>query len=159
MELRENFTDEEWKNLVSLPYAVSMTVIEVAPSFLGAWGETKAMIQEPVRLAAESGSALVGLVSAEMQAEEKALVKEQQTMMRHDPAGYRATTIEAAKAASEALSNVPPDEATAYKTWVLAIGRKVAEAAKEHGVAVSDPETAALDEISRAFGIGAEVPA
>ncbi len=106
MELKENFTDEEWKNLVSLPYAISMAVIEAAPSFLGAWGETKAMMQEPVKLAAESGSALVGLVSAEMQSEEKALIKEQQTLARHDPTGYRNTTIEAAKSASEALSKV-----------------------------------------------------
>ncbi len=159
MELKENFTDEEWKNLVSLPYAVSVTVIEAAPSFFGAWGETKAMMQDPVKLAAESGSALVGLVSAEMQAEEKDLIKEQQSLARHDQAGYRTKTIEAARSASEALSKVSSDEATAYKKWVLAIGMKVAEAAKEHGVAVSDPEKAVLNEISGAFGIGAEVPA
>ena len=62
MDPRENFTDEEWKNLVSLPFAVSMTVIVAAPSIQGAWGESKAMIQEPVKLAAESGSAPVDLV-------------------------------------------------------------------------------------------------
>jgi hypothetical protein len=159
VELRENFTDEEWKNLVRLPYAISMTVIVAAPSVLGAWGETKAMIQEPVKLAAESGSALVGLVSAEMQSEERALVKEQQDLMKHDQTGYRNSTIEAAKAASAALSRVAPDEAMAYKKWALAIGRKVAEAAKEHGVAVSDPEKAVLDEIAEAFGIGVKAPA
>jgi hypothetical protein len=46
-----------------------------------------------------------------------------------------------------------PDDATAYKTWVLAIGQKVAEAAKEHGVAVSEPEMAVLSEVSAAFGM------
>lgn len=159
MELKENFTDEEWKNLVRLPFAISMTVIAAAPSFLGAWGETKAMVQEPVKLAAESGSALVGLVSAEMQSEEKALIKEQQDMLRHDQQGYRNATIEAARSASAALSKISPDEAMAYKKWALAIGEKVAEAAKEHGVAVSDPEKAVLDEIAGAFGITAQAPA
>lgn len=159
MELKESFTDEEWKNLVRLPFAISMTVIAAAPSFLGAWGETKAMVQEPVKLAAESGSALVGLVSAEMQSEEKALVKEQQDLLRHDQASYRNTTIEAAKSASAALSKISSDEAMAYKKWALAIGQKVAEAAKEHGVAVSDPEKAVLDEISEAFGISVKTPA
>jgi hypothetical protein len=159
MELKENFTDEEWKNLVDLPFAISMTVIAAAPSFLGAWGETKAMIQEPVTLAAQSGSALVGLVSAELQSEEKALVKEQQDLLRHNQAGYRNATIEAAKSASAALSKVSPDEAMAYKKWALAIGLKVAEAAKEHGVAVSDPEKAVLEEISEAFGISVKTPA
>jgi len=159
MELKENFTDEEWKNLVRLPFAISMTVIAAAPSVLGAWGESKAMIQEPVKLAAESGSALVGLVSAEMQSEERALIKEQQDLMRHEKTGYQNTTIEATKSASAALSKVSPDEAMAYKKWALAIGQKVAEAAKEHGVAVSDPEKAVLDEISEAFGISAKTPA
>ncbi len=39
MELRAQFTDDEWRNLVSLPYAISMAVIVAAPSVLGAWGE------------------------------------------------------------------------------------------------------------------------
>jgi hypothetical protein len=159
MELREQFTDDEWKNLVSLPYAISMAVIVAAPSVLGAWGESKAMMQEPARLAAESGSALVGLVSAEMQSKGKELIKEQQDLMKHDQTGYRNVTIEAAKSASLALSRVSPDEAMAYKRWSLAIGQKVAEAAKEHGVAVSEPERAVLDEISDAFGISAGIAA
>jgi hypothetical protein len=159
MELREQFTDDEWKNLVSLPYAISMAVIVAAPSFLGAWGESKAMIQGPKNLAAESRSALVKLISADMQSKEKELIKEQQNLMKHDKMGYRNKTIEAAKSASSALSRVSPDEAMAYKMWSLAIGRKVAEAAKEHGVAISDPEKAVLDEISNAFGISAGIPA
>jgi uroporphyrinogen-III synthase len=36
---------------------------------------------------------------------------------------------------------------------VLAIGQKVAEAAKEHGVAVSEPEKTVLGEVSAAFGM------
>jgi hypothetical protein len=35
----------------------------------------------------------------------------------------------------------------------MAIGQKVAEAAKEHGVAVSDPEKVALGEIKTALGL------
>ena len=159
MELREQFTDDEWKNLVSLPYAISMAVIVAAPSVLGAWGEMKAMMQEPIHLAAESGSALVGLVSAEMQSKGKELIKEQQDLMKRDQTGYRHMVIEAARSASGALSRVSPDEATAYKQWSLAIGRKVAEAAKEHGVAVSETEKAVLDEISDAFGISAGIAA
>jgi hypothetical protein len=155
MEIKENFTDDEWKNLVSLPYAISMTVIAAAPSILGAWGESKAMLTEPASLAAASGSALVGLISAEMQSKVKELVKEQQDLFKHDQMGYRNKTIEACRSAAEALLKLSPDEAMAYKEWVVAIGQKVAEAAKEHGVAVSDPEKAALNEISAALGIGA----
>lgn len=154
MGMKENFTPEEWENLMNLPYAVSMTVMVAAPSVMGAWGETKAMIQEPARLAAESGSALVGLLLAELQAKAKDLIREQQNLWKHDQAGYRTKTLEACRAAAAALAKVPPEEALAYKKWVLGIGLKVAEAAKEHGVAVSDPEKEALAGISTALGIG-----
>jgi hypothetical protein len=155
MGMKENFIPEEWENLLNLPYAVSMTVMVAAPSVMGVWGETKAMIQEPAHLAAESGSALVGLLLAEMQSRAKDLIKEQQNLWKHDQAGYRTKTLEACRAAAAALSKVPPEEALAYKTWVLAIGMKVAEAAKEHGVAVSDQEKEALAGISAALGISA----
>lgn len=155
MPMKEQFGENDWKNLVSLPYAVSMTVMAAAPSILGAWGETKAMVQEPPKLAAASGSELVSLVSADMQPNAKDLIKEQQNLMKQDQMGYRSRTIEACKSAAAALSAVPPDEAEAYKKWLLQIGEKVAEAAKEHGVVVSDPEKAALDEIAGALGLRA----
>jgi hypothetical protein len=156
MGIKENFTNGEWENLVSLPYAVSMTIMVAAPNVLGVWGETKAMMQEPANLAAKSGSALVGLLLAEMQPKIKELMKKQQDTWKHDQAGYRGKTLEACRSAATALTKVPAEEAEAYKKWVLSIGLKVAEAAKEHGVAVSDPEKAALAEISGALGVGTD---
>jgi hypothetical protein len=81
-------------------------------------------------------------------------MKDQQNAWKHDQAGYRTKTLDACRSAATSLAKVPPEEGLAYKKWVLAIGLKVAEAAKENGVAVSDPEKAALAEISAALGIG-----
>jgi hypothetical protein len=153
MGMKENFTSDEWENLVGLPYAVSMAIMVAAPNVLGVWGETKAMMQEPANLAAKGGSALVGLLLAEMQPRIRDLMKKQQETWKHDQAGYRAKTLEACRSAATSLAKVPPDEALAYREWVLAIGLKVAEASKENGVAVSDPEKAALAEISGALGV------
>ncbi len=155
MGLKENFTSDEWENLIGLPYAVSTTIMFAAPNVLGIWGETKATMQEPANLAAKSGSPLVGLLLAEMQPRIKELMKKQQETLKHDQAGYRGKTLEACRSAAAALSKVPPEEALAYKTWVIAIGLKVAEAAKEHGVAVSEPEKAAIAELSMALGVSA----
>jgi len=155
MPMKEQFGENDWKDLESLPYAVSITVMAAAPSILGAWGETKAMLEEPPRLAAASGSELVSLVSADMQPRARELIKEQQNLMKQDQMGYRSRTIETCKSAAAALSAVSPEEAEAYKKWLLQIGEKVAEAAKERGVAVSDPEKAALDEIAGALGLPA----
>jgi len=155
MGLRETFTSDEWENLLRLPYAVSMTVMMAAPNMLGIWGETKAMMQQPAGLAAASGSSLVGLLVAEMQSRARDLIAEQQTIWRSDQGGYRTKTLEACRAAATALAKVPPEEAQAYKGWVLAIGNRVAEASREGGVAVSEPEKAALAEITGALGVGA----
>ena len=154
MGMKENFTTVEWENLISLPYAVSMTVMVAVPSILGLWGETKATMQEPANLAAASGSAIVGLLLAEIQFRIKDLMKDQQNAWKHDQAGYRTKTLDACRSAATSLAKIHPEEGLAYKKWVLAIGMKVAEAAKENGVAVRDPEKAALAEISSALGIG-----
>jgi len=155
MGLKENFTTDEWKNLISLPYAVSMAIMMAAPNVMGIWGETKAMMQEPPHLATTSGSAIAALVLAEAQPKMKELVKEQQHLWKQDQAGYRTKILAACTSARAALTKAPPEEALAYKKWILAIGLKVAEASKEHGVAVSDPERVALAEISSALGINA----
>ena len=125
-----------------------------APSFLGAFGESKTMLAEPAKLAASSGSDLVGILSGEMQSKAKDLIKQQQDLVKHDQSGYRTKTVEACKAASASLSKIALEEATAYKQWVLAVGQKVAEAAKESGgVVVSEAEKAVLSEVSAAFGV------
>ena len=45
-----------------------------------------------------------------------------------------------------------PDEADAYRRFVTSLAERVAEAHREDGVAVSDAERAALDEIARTVG-------
>jgi hypothetical protein len=151
MGIREQFTDEEWQKLLSIPYAVSVTIVTAAPSFWGAYGEVKALITEPAKLAASSGSDLVGILSGEMQSKAKDMIKQQEDLFKHDQSGFRSKTIEACTSASAILSKTIPEEAIAYKKWVLAIGQKVAEAAKEHGVAISEPEKTVLSEVSAAF--------
>jgi hypothetical protein len=153
MGIREEFTDEEWQTLLSVPYAVSLTIVTAAPSFWGAFSETKALITEPGKLAGSSGSDLVGVLSGEMQSKAKDLIKQQQDLMKHDQSGFRSKTIEACTTAAAILSKTTVEEAIAYKKWILAIGQKVAEAAKEHGVAVSEPEQAVLGEVAAAFGL------
>ncbi len=154
MGIKENFTNEEWQQLLSLPYAVSFAIVTASPSLMGAFSESKTMLTEPAKLAASSGSDLVGTLSGEMQSRAKELIKQQQNMFKQDQSGYRSKTIESCKAASAILAKVSPEEATAYKQWVLAVGQKVAEAAKESGgVVVSEAERAVLTDASEAFGM------
>ena len=150
MVTKADFTAEEWNQLVDLPYAVSMAIIAAAPNVMGIWSETKASIEAPPTLASAQAGVLPGLVTVDAQPKLKELIKEQQHLWKQDMAGYRMKVLSECKAVAAALEKAPPDEAM---KWVLAIGQKVAEASKEHGVAVSDPEKEALSEISAALGI------
>jgi hypothetical protein len=154
MGIKDNFAYEEWQQLLSLPYAVSFAIVTASPSLWGALGESKTMLTEPPKLAASSGSDLVSTLSGEMQSRAKDLIEQQQNLFKQDQSGYKSKTVEACKAASATLSKIAPEEATAYKRWVLEVGQKVAEAAKESGgVVVSEAEQAVLNDISDAFGM------
>ncbi len=112
------------------------------------------MLTEPTNLAASSGSDLVRTLSGEMQSRARELIKQQQNLFKHDKSGYRSKIIDACTSVSQILAKTAPEEATAYKQWVLAVGQKVAEAAKESGgVVVSEAEQAVLGDASAAFGI------
>lgn len=155
MGVKESFTDAEWKNLQELPYAVGMVVIFASPS--GPWGlyqESKELFQEPFKLASQSGSSgLVSALAVELQSRAKEIMKEQQDAIKHSsPEAFKSKTIDSCKAAASALAKTTAEEGAAYKHWVLDLGRKVAEAAKEHGVSVTPEEEAALTEISTALG-------
>lgn len=153
MELKDNFTEAEWKNLISLPYAVSLMISLAVPDIMSMRSEMKVILTQPIDMAAGSGSTLVGLISAELQSKGKRLIIDQQDSIMRNKTGYRAKTLEGCKSAAVSLSKISPDEALAYKKWVVAIGRKVAEAAEEHNVVISDPEKSTLDEISSALGM------
>ncbi|MBP1929967.1 hypothetical protein J2741_002563 [Methanolinea mesophila] len=153
MVTKADFTADEWHLLVALPYAVSTAIIASAPNVMGVWSEVKATIEAPQALAPASGSVLAGLVNADAQPKQKELIQEEQHIWRKDMAGYRTKVVAECKSVANALSKVPAEEAVAYKKWVIAVGQKVAEASKEHGVAVSDPEKEALSEISAALGL------
>jgi hypothetical protein len=126
MGIREEFTDEEWQKLLSIPYAVSLTIVTAAPSFWGAFGEVNALITEPAKLAASSGSDLVGILSGEMQSKAKDLIKQQEDLFKHDKSGFRSKTIEACTSASAILSKTTAEEAITYKksTASLSVSRK-----------------------------------
>ena len=156
MRLKENFTDIEWKNLISLPYAVSMMVSLAVPDIMSMRSEMAVILSQPINLAAESGSTLVGLVSADLQSKGKRLIIEQQDLIIRNKTGYRAKTLENCKSVVVSLTKISPDESLAYRKWIVAIGQKVAEAAIEHDVAISDPEKAALNDISNALKISGQ---
>jgi hypothetical protein len=158
MGVKESFTAEEWQTLLKLPFKIGVTLMVVAPSGpIGLTKETMALAQAPFALAqAGSSNALVSALAVELQAQAKAIVKDEESAFKHsDPATYKGKAVETCKSAAAALSKTSAEDAGAYRTWVLAVGQKVAEAAKDGGVLVSDQEKALLKELCEALGASA----
>ena len=158
MGIKESFTAEEWQTLLKLPLKVGMTLMIVAPSgLIGLTQETMALAKAPFALAQDSNAnALVSALAVELQAQAKAIVKDEESAFKHsDPASYTGKAVEACMAAAAALSKTSAEDAGAYRTWVLAVGQKVAEAAKEGSVLVGDQEQALLKDMDKALTVSA----
>jgi uncharacterized protein GlcG (DUF336 family) len=158
MSVKESFTTEEWQLLVQLPMKIGVTLMVVAPSGpIGLTKETMALAKAPFALAqASNANALVSALAVELQAQAKAIVKSEESAFKHsDPMTYKGRTIAACKVAATALIKASDEDAGAYRAWVLAVGQKVAEAAKEGGVLFSDQEQALLKEMKDALAVSA----
>lgn len=158
MSVKDEFTAEEWQVLLRLPMKIGVTLMVVAPSGpIGLTKETMALAKAPFALAqASNANALVSALAVELQAQAKAIVKGEESAFKHsDPASYKSQTVEACRTAATALSKASAEDAAAYRAWVLAVGQKVAEAAKDSGVLVSDQEKALLKELEEALAASA----
>jgi hypothetical protein len=158
MGVKDAFTAEEWQTLLQLPMKVGVTLMIVAPSGpIGLTKETMALAKAPFALAqASHANALVNALAVELQAQAKDIVKAEESSFKHsDPMTYKGKTMTACQTAAAALNKAAAEDAVEYRTWVLAVGQKVAEAAKEGGVLFSQAEQALLKEIEGALTVSA----
>lgn len=72
---------------------------------------------------------------------------------RQDAGGIRQTAIAACGRCVSLLQNVPARDGQAYKEFVYAVACRVAQAAREGGLAISDAEQALLREVAGALGL------
>ena len=158
MGVKDTFTADEWQTLLRLPFKIGLTLMVVAPSGpIGLTKETMTLAKAPFALAqASNANALISALAVELQAQAKAIVKSEESAFKHsDPMTYKGRTLAACKTAAAALSKASAEDVGAYRTWVLAVGQKVAEAAKDSGVLVSDQEKTLLKEMEEALAAGA----
>ena len=156
MSVKDNFTNEEWQTLLHLPMKIGITLIAMAPSGpIGLAKESMALAKGPFEMA-QGKSGLVSALAQDLQAQAKSIMKEEQSTLKHSqPYGYKEQTVAACQSTAAALAKTDAAEATAYQHWVLEVGQKVAEAAKEGKVHVSETEQTLLNEFSQALGTGA----
>lgn len=162
MTTKEDYSDEEWQQLMMAPGLAGMVVIASDPSVTGMIKEIKAMgkaIEE--KAAPEPAQELVASVVANMQAQaekkEESQQKSEQPAPDEDSMAHLLEQLRGAAAVLDAKA--APDEAKGYKQWVVSVAVTVANAAKEGGFLgiggelISVKEKAALESVSSALGL------
>jgi len=158
MSTKADYTDEEWTTLRRAPLVAGLAISIADPSGpVGAVKESMGSLKT-ITGQATGGEGLVGAVAADIQA---------QARERHNPLGD--FKVEAQRAGEQVLGELrraneivsakaTPEEATAFRTWLVSSAQAAAEAAKEGGFMgfggerVSEGEQRMLDEVGRAVG-------
>ena len=172
MSVRDDFTDEEWFLLGSLPAMIAAAMSSAAPSgVIGTIKELTAGMRVMVQGREEHADSplIVALLEkAENwdEAKEKATDYRERSKRRLEAAGVssreellRQVELDCRAAAALVDERTAPSEAGAYKEWSVTIAREVAGAAKEGGFLgfggerVSEEERAMLARIEQALGV------
>jgi hypothetical protein len=152
---RTNFTDEEWSILARAPKAVALAVMAAEA---GGRDEVKAEVAALDRALQESTNEherqIVRLVADEIQPLDDFVPQ------RLEFVPLMTAALEVSERASAILlSKIPAEDGKAYRHWVLTLGRRVAEAAKEGGLfgiggtLVTENEKAVLTVLGIALGV------
>ena len=162
MANKTNFTGEEWSRVLSSPMVAGMAITAADPS--GLWGLLKeGMAGGWALLEARQTAGADPLVKATAEDfatnEGRAAAREalQQRFTSTTFSAIKGTALAELKAVAGILDEKAPEDAAAFKAWLLHVAQKAAEAGIEGGflgfggVAVSEAEKATLAEISTAL--------
>jgi hypothetical protein len=154
MTTKDDFTEEEWTRIRRAPFVAGMAISLADPG-------------GPIEMSKESMTTMKSATnppSREQLLAEIALDIQSMTQQRQNPiSGYKPQAaqqiVEELGAVSEIVSSkATPEEAAAFKQWLLATAQAAADAAKEGGfmgfgaVQVSEGEENMLDQVRAAIG-------
>jgi len=160
MSTKSDFTDEEWTSLVRSPMVAGMAISLADPGGpIELMKETSAAIKFALGSASEERDDLVGEVARET----RALVEQRKSPLADfKPKGAMAgkEIVDEISRANEVVSaKATPEEAEAFRAWILECAQRAADAAKEGGFMgfraerVSQGEKDMLAQLRSALGV------
>ncbi|HEX6460421.1 MAG TPA: hypothetical protein VF032_15985 [Thermoleophilaceae bacterium] len=157
MTTKADFTEEEWATLVRSPMVAGMAITIADPGGpIEVVKETSAVVKVVTH---EQASGLVGEIAAEV----RALAEQHKNPVGDfKPRGAMAgkeIVDEIGRASEIVTSKATPDEAEAFRSFIMECAQRAAEAAKEggfmgfHAERVSQGEKDMLAQLSSALGV------
>lgn len=164
MNIKQDFTEAEWKTVLASPMLASAAVSLADPN--GLWGMLKeGMASSRALLDAKNDTGANELIKSLVVAMETSEGREQAKeglkteLTAKTPVEVKAQALAGLTKVNGILATKAPAEAAVFKAWLLQVSSKVAEASTEGGflgfggVKVSEAEKASLSEISQSLGI------
>jgi len=161
MTTKADFTAAEWNQIQRAPFMAGLAVVAASPS--GPFGVIKELFAVgkmlgEVKTQGASNELIKALV-ADIEAGAKDLNAPAE-LKGKTPDQVKSYTIESCRQAAALIEKkAKPEEAQAFKQWLVSAAQKVASAAKEGGflgfggTRVSEQEAATIKELSTALGI------
>lgn len=151
MTSKTDFTEQEWDAVLEGPPSAGMIIVTASRG--GTFRETIAIGKAYAEARKQHGASelLDEIVTAKPEVDHTRY-KSVEELKEH--------ALQHIRDAIEVLERkATPDEVEDYRRFVLALTEKVAEAHREHGTAVSEPEQAAIEEITASLGGAGDVKA
>ncbi len=159
MTTQNDYTPEEWMQVLSAPAVAGTLIISADPSVFGSIKESYGIAKAIAAFSAATSNELVRAIGAAMQGGQRpqmpAIDKSK------GPAGMLDAMLAFCKEATDLVSGKSADDADEYKRFLMDVAQKTAEAGKEGGflgigaVRVSDQEKAALARLAETLGVTA----
>ncbi len=164
MLTKADFNAEEWNVIRRAPFMAGLVVVAASPS--GPIGVVKEMLAVSKTLADVklhgAPSDLVNSLVADLGTAEARQQSTPAELQGKTPDQLRTAALEACRQAAAVVEKKgKPDEAQAFKQWLVSVSQKVAEAAKEGGflgfggTRMSEQETSALKDLTSVLGVKA----
>jgi hypothetical protein len=146
MTAKSDFTTEEWQLVLEAPPSAGMIVVTAQRG--GSFRETIAMAKAYVEARQQHGE-------SELLDEIVAAKPERDHSHYHSPEELKQHGLQHLRDAIALLeSKASPAEVDEYRQFIVTLTHKVAAAHREHGVEISEPEQAAIDDIAKALNGG-----
>ena len=161
MSVKEDYTHEEWKSILTAPYHASLLIV-VSDFNLSYFSELSAMMKSVMASVEGSKSEFIRQVAAEVTKKEtQEIIKPELEKLKgeKDPAALKGAMLDYVVSAVDAVSEKSEEDSQAFSQWLVYLAQKTADASKEGGflgigaVRVSEQEQASLDELAEKLGI------
>lgn len=157
MSKQEDYSAEDWEEVVNGPAVAGSLIVMADPAFFGAIKESAAIAKAINEFAESSDAELIQSIGQFVRAGYKFKTPD----MPKDKGMEAVLTalIAECRRAAKIVNRVSPEESEAYREYLVAIAQRTAESSKEGGflgigaVRVSEQEATALKKLTEALAV------